>query len=352
MKLSSLSMTAFIFGIFLLTGCVSRNSTVIQENKISNIELPDLTGAYTMNDEIYVNVLGKPKVKPITTGHPDYKPSWSSDGKWIVFFRITGNNGPDISSWKTAVCIVSPDGTDFRQLTSGKFTDYNPTWSREGSNYIIINRYDNKLQRCYIYRTTPDSKPGDEVLLSDPAYSEFGCSFLKDGRMIVTSGRAEEKNYSYLSSFHPDKDGYYHPPFLYILTPDPGKIGKYEQLNFQYKLDALPSRLTLSSSETRIAYEYDQSWGNFSYEGHPLVTAEINVKTLTVSNAVVISNPSSKICELYPAFTKDEKGIVYFSNRSGVFQFYCYDIASKNTVRVSNTGRAEYKYFCAEASPK
>ncbi len=250
-----------ILGTILLTGCAGRNAAIVPDNAVSNPGLPDLTGTYSMNDEIYVNVLGKPEGKPITSGHPDYKPSWSADGKWIVFFRITGNNGPDISRWKTAICIVRPDGTDFCQLTSGKFTDYNPTWSREESNYIIINRYDNKLQRCHIYRTTPNSKPGDELLISDPEYSEFGCTCTRDGRIITTSGRGGTENSG------PDSKGFYHPPFMYLLTASPGQIGKYEPMNFYYLLDALPSRLNLSPSETRITYEYDTSWEIFPIRG-------------------------------------------------------------------------------------
>ncbi len=312
----------------------------------------NLRGAYTVNYEIYVNSLGNPEGKPVTSGFPDHKPSWSQDGKWIVFFRIAANNGMEIKKWKTAICVIKPDGSDLRTLTSGKFADFNPTWSREGSNFIIINRFDPEKNRNFIYRTAIDSHPGDEVLLSDPEYSEFGFSCLKDGRMIVSSGRGGGNNYSYMFSFSPDNDGYYHPPFIYILTTEPGKIGKYERLNFQYKLDALPSRLTLSPGETRIAYEYDQSWGNFSYEGHPLVTAEIDIKKLIISNALVFSRSRADVEELYPAFTCDENAIVYFSNREGRHQFYCFEFKTKKTARISFNKYADYRYFCGEATPK
>ncbi len=280
------------------------------------------------------------------------KPSWSADGKWIVFFRLIANRDQEIKKWKTTICAVKPDGSDLRILTSGQFADFNPTWTREGLNYILINRYDPDKNRNYIYRTTVDSKPGEEILISDPAHSEFGFSGLKDGRIIVSSGRGGNKNYSYLFSTSPDEDGYYHPPFMYILTPEAGKIGKYDHLNFQYKLDALPSRLTLSPGEKRVTYEYDSSWGNFSYAGHPLVTAEIDINTMVVSNAVTFSTSRADVLELYPAFTCDEKAIVYFSSREGSLQFYCYNLSSGKTLRVSNEHWKDYRYFCGEASPK
>ena len=312
----------------------------------------NLMSAYTVNDEIYVNVLGQPEGKPITSGHPDYKPSWSVDGKWIVFFRITANNGPDISRWKTAICIVHPDGTDFRQITSGTFTDYNPTWSREGSNTILINRYDNIKKKCFIYRTTVDSKPGEEVLISDPAYSEYANTAMKDGRILITSGRGAGSSVAYALSGSPSKSGYFEPPFVYALTAQPGKIGIYEQVRFQHKLEALPSRMTLSGSEKGVTYEVDGSWGNFGYAGHPLVAADFDAKTLTVSNELVFCRTRSDVCSIYPTFTKDEKGLVYCSNPNGKFQFYLYNREDKTTKRVSQNGGADYKYFCGENVPK
>ncbi len=308
--------------------------------------------AYTVNDEIYVNNLGSPEGSPITSGHPDYKPSWSADGKWIVFFRIMANPGWDISRWKTAIFIVKPDGSELRQLTSGKFTDYNPTWSREGSNFIIINRYEKSLNRCYIYRTTPDSKPGDEILISDPNYSEFGNTCSKDGRILVTSDRFRDKIPGYVLSSSPVKEGYFEPPFVFIMTPDPGHAGRYEQIRFQHKLPALPSRVNLSESERLVAYEVDNSWGNFSYSGHPLVIAEIDLKGLVVSNEVTVHETPGNVCSIYPTFTKDEKGIIYCDNRNNIFQFYYYDRDKKNTTRISSNQGADYKYFCPEAVPK
>ncbi len=324
---------------------------IYPDGKESNTAMTNLS-AYTVNDSIYVNVLGSPEGKPVTSGYPDYKPSWSVDGKWIVFFRITGNNGPDISRWKTAICIVRPDGSELKQLTSGRFTDYNPTWSREGSNYIIINRYDLVKRRCYIYRTTTDSKPGDEILISDPEFSEFGNTCTRDGRIIVSSGRGYAKNVSYMLFSMPGNDGFFRPPFVYFLTPEPGKTGTYEEIKFGYKLDALPSRLTLSKNEKYITYELDSSWGDFAYNGHPLAYARIDVKNMEVSNAVVFSQTISTVTSIYPTFTADENGIIYCSARNGTFQFYYYDLLTKETRRVSPNNGADYKYYCPEAVPK
>ena len=41
--------------------------------------------AYYKDGEIHINVLGTPEGKPLTTGHWDFKPSWSKTGDKLVF---------------------------------------------------------------------------------------------------------------------------------------------------------------------------------------------------------------------------------------------------------------------------
>ena len=72
--------------------------------------------AYYKDGEIHVNVLGEPEGKPITTGHWDFKPSWSQTGDKLVFFRRVRNH-PQVNMWKTAICIENADGTGFHQIT-------------------------------------------------------------------------------------------------------------------------------------------------------------------------------------------------------------------------------------------
>ena len=43
--------------------------------------------SYFKNGEIHVNQLGQPDKKPLTSGHWDFKPSWSKTGDKLVFFR-------------------------------------------------------------------------------------------------------------------------------------------------------------------------------------------------------------------------------------------------------------------------
>jgi hypothetical protein len=105
-------------------------------------DAPEATGhraSYYMNGEIHINELGTPEEEPLTTGHWDFKPSWSKTGDMLVFFHRLKNDR-NVGKWKTAICIINVDGTGFQQLTDGTHTDFNQTWTRDGTNTPIWNR--------------------------------------------------------------------------------------------------------------------------------------------------------------------------------------------------------------------
>jgi Tol biopolymer transport system component len=52
---------------------------------------------------------------------PGVEPTWSPDGKWIVFRKTDDTGRGDL--W-----VVRPNGTDLRQLTSSRYGDLNPSW--------------------------------------------------------------------------------------------------------------------------------------------------------------------------------------------------------------------------------
>ncbi|HEY1406556.1 MAG TPA: hypothetical protein VF857_08115 [Spirochaetota bacterium] len=309
----------------------------------------NMLGAFTVNDEIYVGRVGSPDAKRITSGWPDYKPSWSPDGKWIVFFRIVKNHTLAIPKWKTKICVVSPDGGTLRELTSGEFADYNPTWMRDGTNRIIINRYDPGQNRGYLYLTTPDAKVGDETCVSNPDFSEFGHCGMKDGRIVISTSQGLAFSYLFSSS----ENGMYSPPFMRLLTPDPGKIGRYENLRYDTKITMLPNRVTLSPDEKKMTFEMDNSFGQFGYAGHPLVVADFDGALAAVTRLTTFCFTAADEFALYPAWTADAKGIIYFAGSVGSkYQFYLYDVARGKSIRVSPDRMSEYKYFCGASTPK
>lgn len=78
--------------------------------------------SYYKDGEIHITVLGQPEGKAITTGHWDFKPSWSITGDHLVFFRRLKND-PEVSKWITQLCIINADGTT-KQVSTDPKADY------------------------------------------------------------------------------------------------------------------------------------------------------------------------------------------------------------------------------------
>ncbi|HUT11234.1 MAG TPA: ankyrin repeat domain-containing protein, partial [Thermoguttaceae bacterium] len=143
-------------------------------------------GSYFVNGEIHVNTYGTPEGKPLTSGHQDFKPSWSKTGDMLVFFRRLKND-PVTVNWKTAICIINVDGTGFHQLTDGTHTDFNQTWTRDGSNTPIWNRKNPETGSFYVMQSKVGNKPGQEIALTDKSYHTWAYTCLIDGRILVQS---------------------------------------------------------------------------------------------------------------------------------------------------------------------
>ena len=130
--------------LLVVTGVLSADDTGIPTGQ--NITF---RGSYYVNGEIHVNTYGQPEGKPLTTGHQDFKPSWSKTGDMLVVFRKVKKD-PDVSKWKTAIHIIHADGTRLHQLTDGTHTDFNQTWTRDGRNTPIWNRKNPKTGRYVV----------------------------------------------------------------------------------------------------------------------------------------------------------------------------------------------------------
>ena len=165
-----------------------------------------LKGAYARNGRIHVGVFGESDGEPITTGPADMKPSWSKTGDMLVFFRVT-KFAQEIPNWKTAICVVNVDGTGFHKLTDGTHTDFNPTWTRDGSNRAIFNRRNPNTGGYTVMQSETGSSPGDEVTYLYPRWTKdesavvYHCDKtgknqlymvrLKDGSTVRVSTDAE-----------------------------------------------------------------------------------------------------------------------------------------------------------------
>ena len=272
----------------------------------------------------------------LTQGHDDFKPTWSKTGSRLAFFRAL-SYGSTFADWKTKLCVIGADGSGFRELSDGRYADFNPTWTRDGSNLIILNRYAvGGSDRNDIYLVSPDGEIGSEVLVSNPANRyEWGFSGLVDGRIFVDrvswgTGRPIARSF--------------------LLTPRPGSGGVYQEI--ARPTTQLWHKLSVSPSETKVAYMLDFDDNMSTYEDVVLYYADFDKERLVVENPVAISDADpADICE-YPRWSADESMIIYDSNRSGSYQMYAYRLADRTTVRISPDATTNSQFGSFEDVPK
>jgi AraC family transcriptional regulator len=269
----------------------------------------------------------------LTSGHMDFKPSWSPDGSKLTFFRLMVS-GAEFKDWRTKLCVINADGTGFRELTSGQYPDFNPTWTRDGSMRILFNRYSTEGGwRNKIYWTTATASPGEEELISDPDYPDFEwvTGALKDGRLLVDRVSATSA-------------------LTFLLTPRPGRAGRYQRI--ARPTDRVWHKLTLSPSERRVAYMLDHDRNGATYEDVVLCYADFDAATLTISNQVAITESDSHSIDEYPAWSRDESVILYDANALGRYQIFAYHLADGTTSRVSPRTDRDYQFVALEGLPR
>lgn len=298
---------------------------------LSRAEQPDASGlraSYYKDGEIHITVLGQPETKPITTGHWDFKPSWSITGDHLVFFRRLKDD-PEVNNWITAMCIINTDGSGFHQLSDGTMTDFNPTWTRDGKNTPVWNRKVPGKLSYHIMASKIGGKPGEEIQLTDPAYHAWVHSAVRDGRLFVSAT----------------------PPKLgrgyYLMTPNPGSDPKYERVTCELAPKGILDRISVSPSETKICFEY-QTGFKYAFPGRTLYVADFDVAKRTITNLKPFANAEGKkVWFAYPRFTKGETSIVYHAGG----KLFLYSLTDGTTKQVSTDAKADYRYPHGEATP-
>jgi len=290
--------------------------------------------SYYCNGRIHVGVLGTPDGKPITEppvkSWEDFKPSWSKTGDMLVFFRRLKND-PVTVNWKTAICIINVDGTGFHQLTDGTHTDFNQTWTRDGTNTPIWNRKNPATGGFYVMASKVGNRPGQEVALTDKGFHSWAYTCLKGGRILVQSAHPKQGH------------GYF------LMTPNVGGEARFERIDCELAKKGLLDRVSVSPSEKRVCFEYQTG---FAYKdtGRTLYIADFDAKKRSITNAKPFANEKADPNRwfAYPRWTKDETAIVYHASPS----LYLYTLKDGSTVKVSTNDGADYRYPHCEATPK
>jgi effector-binding domain-containing protein len=296
------------------------------------LPLFDSPWAASENLRIVVHAPNGPD-RVLTDGRRDFKPSWSPDGTMLTFFRLV-TRGPEFKDWRTRICVIKVDGTGLRELTSGAHADFNPTWTRDGTQRIVFNRYSPQGGwHNRAYWISPNAAPGEEQLVSDPSYPHFEwvTGALRDGRLLVDRVTPTSVD-------------------SYLLRPDPGRAGHYEHL--KRPTTQVWHKLTVSPSERRVAYMLDRDRNSATYEDVVLCYADLDLATRAIANQVEITETRAGVVHEYPAWSHDETLVYYDSNVLGRYQLFAYRIADATTRRVSPHSDRDYQFVALEGLPR
>ncbi len=287
--------------------------------------------SYFVNGEIHVNVPGQPESTPLTTGHDDFKPSWSKTGDMLVCFRRTKND-PVTVNWKSAIFIINVDGTGFHMLSDGSGTDFNPTWTRDGQNTPIWNRKNAKTGGFFVVGGHVGGQPGQEEAITDEGFHTWVYSSLNDGRLLV-------------GSLHPDLGWGY-----YLMTRRDGQDPLYERIDCELVSKGLLDRVSVSPSESKVCFEFQEGF-EYRDPGRTLYIADFDPTSRRITNLKPIANEDRKpYWYAYPRWIDGESSVVYHRS-AGKGQLFVYRLEDGTTQRVSTNPDADYRYPHGEAAP-
>lgn len=153
-----------------------------------------------------VDASGKNQRRLSPTPGYDATPSWSPDGKQIIYTRVAGNIVPGQFP-ETEIHVMNGDGSGDRTIHTNHDFSVEPRWSF--NNQVVFMKHINEHQQIFIMnidgsklqQLTRDGDNGDPVWSPDGAEISFGSNREGNGKLNIFIMNADGSNVRQLTHF-------------------------------------------------------------------------------------------------------------------------------------------------------
>lgn len=265
----------------------------------------------------------------VDEGSTDYFPAVSPDGRYLAWLS---NRDGDYAILD--LMLTDLDTGETYKLVER--VEYRPSWSHDSRTIVYTKRPDKfpNFLDIFTYDITTDRERriSRQIRAKDPCFSP-GDSLIvfvrnEAGNNSLAMITSRGTNLRYLSATH-DGTQFYRPSF----SPDGKRIvfGVFKQ---DYDRDIA----VIDSDSPTWKYNWDIEDSTSAFSDSTSFAEESNFE-------ILLSTPAD---ERDPAFLLDGSGIVYASDRTGVFNLYRLDFATGRTTRITDVyGGA----FCPSSAP-
>ena len=250
------------------------------------------------NYEIYVmDINGKNPRRLTKNRHADLHPSWSPDGKRLVF---SSKRDGGITY---EIYVMDADGSNPQRLTNNGHNDYSPSWSPDGERIVFVS-----VGEIYVM----DTDGGNQQKLSQDDRKDNSPSWSPDGKRIAFTS---EREGHFINDTGMTSE-------IYVMDADGGNE---HRLTVNRRYDWQP---VWSPSGKRIAFAADRKGDLESFDIYVMEADGGNQRRLTKHRS-----PDDS-----PSWSPDGERIAFTSFRGGTSDIYVMDADGGNQRNLTKHG--------------